>query len=291
MKSKLLQGFVVAIALILQVGIVNAQPKKETKKRNEGITSLDFRTTNTGGLDETQINYREDGHYYKIKLNGTRIAEIYLDDKKVPEEDFSKYEPMVKKILVQVEKDRKQAEKDREQAEKDREQADRDRQQADKDREQAELDRKQADKDRENAEKDRKQADKERVQVEQDRKEADKDREQAEQDRKQAGKDREQAELDRKQADKDRAQAEIDRKQAEEDRRLWEEMVNEMVKEKLVEDRQALKSMLLDDKEFTVNGVKQSEDLHSKFKAKYLKGKNKRMSYINSEGIRGITVD
>jgi hypothetical protein len=272
MKINFLLALMLVISLSLQSCILNAQQKNNRDK--DGGTTLNVMTDMSG---ESLINFTEDGHRYKIRLTGSKITEMYVDDKKVAEEDYAKYDSLVKKILAQIEKDRKQAEEDRKQAEKDR-------QQADKDREQANEDRKQAEKDRERADQDRKQADK-------DREQAEKDRQQADEDRKRADRDREQAEKDRVQAGKDRAQAEIDRKQAEEDRKLLEEMITDVVKEKLVENKEALKSLVLDDTEFSVNGVKQPDNLHSKFKAKYLKNNHRRINYRNSGEYRQMSID
>jgi chromosome segregation ATPase len=276
MKIKFLLASVLVIALVSQSSIMNAQQKNE-KLKNDGGTSLNVMTDMRAGSGETLINFTEDEHHYKIRLSGSKVIEMFVDDKKVAEEDYAKYDSLVKKILLQIEKDRKQAEEDRKQAEKDREQAD-------KDREQANADRTQAEKDRERADQDRKQAGKDREQAEKNRQQADKDRERAEQDREQAGKDREQAE-------KDRQQAEIDRKRAEEDRKLLNEMIDEVIKEKLVENKEALKSLVLDNNEFIVNGIKQPDNLHSKFKTKYLKSSHRRINYKNSGEFRGLSVD
>jgi hypothetical protein len=254
----------------MQVNSLNAQQKNEPAK---ATSRSSYSATTEDG--ETQINYSEDGHRYKIKLEGSKIIEIQVDGKKVPESDFAKYEPAVKKILEQMEKDRQQAEKDREQAEKDREQAQKDRARAEEDRKQAEKDRAQANKDREQSQKDRERS-------EEDRKQAEKDREQAQVSRGQAEKDRAQAELDRK-------QAEVDRKLAEEDRKLFKALIDDAITEKLINDEDDLKSLVLDDTEFTVNGTKQPESLHSKYKAKYLKGRHTKISYRNSGNVRGMS--
>jgi hypothetical protein len=254
MKNKFFVFAFVAINTFITVPSIAQKTEKNSGTR-----------ISSSNNDDSQINMTEDGHSYKIRLNGTRVLEMEVDGKKIAESDFNKYDALIKKILKQMEEDRKQAELDRKQAEKDREQAD-------KDRAQAELDRKQAEKDRMQADEDRKQAVRDRAQ-------ADKDRISAEGDRKQAEKDRAQAELDRKQAEKDRAQAEIDRKQAEEDRKIFEQMVTELISEKLVESRNALTSLTLDNKELTINGVKQSDAMQQKFAAKYLKDKNSRMQF------------
>jgi hypothetical protein len=225
--------------------------------------------------DNAQINTDFDGHRYELRLVAGKLKELTVDGKQIAESDFGNYDAPIKKIMEQLEKDRKQAEKDRAQAEKDREQAGRDRQQAEKDREQATKDRARAEVDRTQAEKERQQADK--------------DRAQAEKDREQAEKDREQATKDRAQAEKDRAQAEIDRKKAEEDRKMIDAFLTEIVSSNLSSNKNDLKSIMLDDTQFTINGTKQSDAIHSQFKTKYLKGKN-RISYTNSVNYQNISI-
>lgn len=213
---------------------------------------------------DSYINTKEDGHSYKIRLKGNQVTEMEVDGKIIPPADYHKYDAFIKKLLKQMEEDRKQAELDRKQAEKDRQQAD--------------LDRLQADKDRKQAEKDREQAEKDRIQAE-------KDRMAAEGDRKQAEKDRKQAEKDRLQAEKDRLQADIDRQQAEADRKLYDEMVNELISDKLLESHNTLRSIELDNAAFSINGVKQSEALQKKYAAKYLKGKKDGMRMSHSQAL------
>lgn len=293
MKAKLVLATAFAVALGLHCSTANAQQKGESQSHE------------TFYSDESIVNHIENGHRYTIRLEKKKIVQLSIDGKEVPPAEYSKYDAMVKKILEQVEKDRAQAEKDRAQAEKDRERAEMDRAQADKNRVQAEKDREQAEKDREEAVKHREQAEKDRaqsqidrdraakdrVQAEKDREQAEKDRANAEKDRLQADKDRVRAEKDREQAEKDRAQAEIDRKKAEEDRKLVEAMLDEVVAEKLVENRDALKSLSLDDKELVVNDVKQSDAMHSRFKAKYLKPGQNRIRYSNGTNFRGISIN
>jgi len=301
---KLLLASVPFVALVLQVTPIQAQQKNENKAEDVR-TSPEIRSVKTTISGETQINYRENDHWYKIKMSGSKILEIYIDDKKVAEEDYSKYDATIKKILAQIEKDREQAEKDRQQAQLDREQARKDRQQATEDRRQAEKNREQADKDREQAERDREQARKDREQAnssrersvkdkqqaQNDRERSETDRQRADKDRLQAVEDRKQAEKDREQAGKDRQQAEVDRKRAEEDRKLMNAMIDEIVKEKVIDNEDALKSLRLDENELIVNDIKQPENLHNKFKAKYLKSGRSKISYKNSDGFRGISID
>lgn len=211
----------------------------------------------------------------------------------------------------QAERDRAQAELDRQQAERDRQQADRDRQQAVLDRQQAERDRALAERDkiqtevlnsqqaerdraqaerdkvqtevlRQQADRDRKQADLDRLQAEKDRAQALRDQEQAKRDRAQAELDRQQADRDRIQAEKDRAQAELDRQQAAKDRiqaekdrkeaeELLKNLIDEMVTDKLIKDKESLNGFRLTEDAFVVNGVRQSPELHTKYLQKFIK--------------------
>jgi hypothetical protein len=262
MKWKSLVAPVLLLALALCNNASQAQQKNENGK-SEIWNNITINAVRSGGSDDMQIDYSEDGHRYKIRLNGTKITEMYIDDKKVPETDYAKYERTVKKILEQIEKDRQQAENDRAQAEKDREQS----------------------------KKDRELVNEMREQVQNDRKQAEIDREQAEKDRIQAQREREQAAKDREQAEKDRAQAAIDREKAEEDRKFMEGMLDQLVQEKLLDDRQSLTSMELDDARLVINGKEQSESVHRRYKQKYLKGTNKRIQYRSAGGNRTFTVN
>lgn len=49
--------------------------------------------------DDSFINMTEDGHSYKIRLNGTTVREMEIDGKKIPESEFSKYDALIKRSL------------------------------------------------------------------------------------------------------------------------------------------------------------------------------------------------
>ncbi|HEX2607251.1 MAG TPA: hypothetical protein VHK91_07725 [Flavisolibacter sp.] len=251
MKRKLIGYALLLTGAMLWMQQGSAQQKKETTTSSK-YGGFNVTSTSTDGKGDMYIQYTEDGHRYRIRLQDSKIVELFHDDEKVPETDFPKYEAMVKKILVQVEKDRQQAEKDRAQAELDREQASKDRLQAEKDRAQAEKDRQQAQLDREHS---------------------DKDRLQAQKDREQAERDRTQAEKDRQQAVKDRARAEIDRKQAEEDRKLLNSLMDDLVSDKLADSRDAVSSVELNEQTLRVNGKELPADIHKRYQNKYLKNK------------------
>jgi len=133
MKNKFFVFAFVVMCTLITVPSIAQKPENNSGTR-----------ISSSNNNESFINMTEDGHSYKIRLNGTTVTEMEIDGKKIPESEFSKYDALIKKILKQVEEDRKQAALDRKQAEKDRAQAELDRKQAEKDREQADKDRAQA---------------------------------------------------------------------------------------------------------------------------------------------------
>ncbi len=315
-----------AALLIMAITGTTAQAQTKTNSRSttyrtqssiSGSTFLNVESDSAGDPNK-RITLFKNGEVYKIKVVNEKITELLIDEKKIAEEDYHKYQSLVKDILLQLKKDeeqavkdRAQAELDRKQAERDREQAGRDREQAVKDRAQAELDREQAGRDKLQAEKDRQQSVKDRAQAELDRQQADRDKLQAEKDRQQSIKDRAQAELDRKQADKDRlqadrdreqtgrdriqadkdrAQAEIDRKQAEEDRKTLAALIDDLVKENVIKDKDELFILQLTEEGLIINNKKQPAELHQRIKAKYLKSPRSRFTYVNQGDRRGISI-
>jgi|GEM_PF-2663111 len=286
MKNKLLFASFMMSAVAFAVTPASAQ-------KTEPSTEIRSVYTNN---DETTLNFSRDGHQYRIKMTGNRITELYRDDVKVAPEDYNKYDSMIKEVLAEVEKQREEANKMRQEAEVQRKkaeefraQAEVQRKDAEKQREEAEVQRKQADVFRAEAEKQRGQAEKQRLEAEKQRSEADKMRLEAEQQRKKAEEFRAQAEVQRKDAEKQREEAEKQRKIAEKNREMMEKMLDEIVSEKIVDNRDNLKTVELDEKEFVVNGVKQTDKLHAQFKEKYLKGT--RIRYERNDSFRRISMD
>ena len=122
-----------------------------------------------------------------------------------------------------------------------------------------------------------------KVQVERARVQARLDRQQAERDREQAGRDREQAGRDREQAGRDREQAERDRKRAAEDRAIMQSIMDDLVKDGLVPDKESIHSLRINADEFLLNGKALSEAVQKKYIAKYVTGKGYSMSYHNED--------
>jgi len=273
MKMTFLKHIVLLVTSVVYFNMSFAQKSKTVKRSSSTYSSENSylnvnENSSSAGPGETLINYKNGADTYNIKMKLDKVTELYVNDKKIPADSFYVYNGVIEKIKEQIKKDIAQAKLDRKQAEKDRAQAILDRAQAEKDRQQAEKDREQAEKDRQQAQKERA---KYQGQAELDRKEAEKDRAQAEKDRQQAIKDRAQAEKDRQQAELDRKQAEKDRKQAEDERALIKSMIEELVNEHIITDEKSITNLVLSAEEFTINGKKQSEELHNKYKAKYIK--------------------
>jgi hypothetical protein len=338
MKNKFILPAAILVG-ILSVPAVQAQEKRPVRSKttraqgdSESSTRLSIeRDRNNNGVQ--QINYQKDGDDYKIWLLNDKIVDLYINNKKIEEADYPKYQSMIDKLLEQMKEDRARAEKDRERAQEDRRRAEGDRREAERHREQAERDRRRANEHRERAEDDRRhamkaheQAERNRERAERDRERANRDRERAEHDRaradddrrhvekahEQAGSDRRRshedreraerdrarasegrvrAEGDRKRAERDRARAEVDRRRAEEDRKLMNELIDELVREKVVSDRDDVESIELTDESLIVNDKKQSGSLHRQLKEKYLKTPGSRIRFTHrSDGTR-LSID
>jgi len=224
---------------------------------NWGNTYLYFDDDSSSVPPKTIAVYRnENGPLYTLRMEGDKVLDLTVDGHAVSSDSINgSYKAVIQEIKVQVERARVQARLDRQQAERDREQAGRDREQAERDREQAERDRGQSEKDRQ---------------------QAGRDQEQAERDRQQAGRDREQAEHDREQAERDR-------KRAAEDRAIMQSIMDDLVKDGLVPDKESIHSLKIDADEFLLNGKSLPEAVQKKYIGKYVTGKGYSMSYHNED--------
>ena len=142
---KKLNKFVLLIAAILFTVMVSAQKKTTAPKSKPTMktqTSITIQSNGDTIIGESEINFRDGGHQYHMFMNHDEVTEMYVDGKKISEQDFSKYDSVIKKVKEQIRKDKEQAEEDRKQAIKDQEQAEKDREESEKDREQATADEK-----------------------------------------------------------------------------------------------------------------------------------------------------
>lgn len=263
MKTTFLKHSILSAVLMVCIATANSQTStKITRSAKEYINIDEDSSVNPA---RSIITYRDGQKQYDIAMEMDKVTELYVDHKKISPDSFYLYNNVINKIKEQIRKDKMQAKEDQKQAELDMVQAKKDQEQATEDMKQAELDKIEAQKDMEQAEIDRKQS-------LEDSRQADKDEEQAVMDKKQAVEDMEQAK-------KDEQQARLDQKQAEEDRALIKSLVDDLIKEKIMPNEKSLSNLTLNDDEFTVNGIKQSEGLHNKYKAKFLKKPGYSVSY------------
>lgn len=286
----------ILLATCLLVLTVSVNAQQTTSSSNNYSSQSDGRT------GKSRITINDNDKTYHMEFVDDKLSFLSVDGILVPQEKWGDYKKIVDNAIAQMKKDREQARLDRIQAGKDREQARLDRMQADKDRERGRLDRMQADKDKERAMRDRSQAERDRLQsirdkeqADRDRIQADKDRDQAQLDRIQADKDREQAIKDRAQAEKDREQAAIDRVQAAKDRaqaaadrKLLDEMIADLVSDKLISGASELRLLTLTPTEMTVNGIKQPDALHKKYQDRYTRFAKNSLTYSSNGRNRNI---
>ena len=251
MQTRILRTAALALLTVMSIRFSYGQTF------NSGDRYFNINTSTIGGDSVTTVVCK-DGFLYVVQLRGDKVLNFSVDGRNIPLDGLGKYAAVIDSIKVRIKRDMEQAQRDREQAERDREQAVQDRQQSERDREQAERDRVQA----------RAEVERDRQQAEQDRQQADRDRQQAEQDRQQ---DRMQVERDREQAERDREQADRDRARAEEDRRMMDSLMNDLVTDGIVPDRDSIHTLKVDANEVVVNGKRLPEAMEKKYIARYVK--------------------
>lgn len=175
-----------------------------------------------------------DGHDYKLVSIYNKVTELYVDNRKVAENEWPKYNAAIEKIkatvksddieeareMEQAHRDREQDQRDREQAEREREQARRDREKAVREREQQERDRDRLERDRDRSECEREQAQREQQQMqhEQEQMQHEQDQVQREQDQVQREEELARREGERAQREADQAQREAERAERDSER-------------------------------------------------------------------------
>jgi len=145
-------------------------------------------------------------------------------------------------------------------------------------------------KDKEQAQLDMMQANQYQKQAKLDMEEAQLSKQKAEQDMQQAKIEKQKAEQNQQIAMKDMEKAKLDKLTAEEDQKLLNSLLGEIVNEKIVSNEDAISSIILNSSEFIVNGIKQSNSLHQKFKTKYLKDSNSQLNFQNTNNSRHFNI-
>lgn len=262
-KAALLFG-----VLALSTATMAQQAKAKKTAYVDGNNTYTFSTTN--GIRKEYIETEYDGVDYEMKLLNGKLTELHVDGKLIQPADYGKYsEPIAiirRHIKEQGERDRAQAKRDQEQAKRDQEQAARDQEQAKRDQEQAVREQGEAKRDQEQAAR---------------------DQEQAKKDQEQAARDQEQAKRDQEQAARDQVQAKEDQEQAAEDQRVLKALTEDLVSDHIIPNESALHELKMNADEMIVNGVKQSDDVFKRYKAKYPRFAH---GHSSGDGFNGLTI-
>lgn len=279
------------VTSLLIVGAIAFFPACQSYAQNPGKSpEADFRSINidgSGTASDPLTVYARDraGKTYQYKKVDDKVTEMYVDMEKIPQEKWGDYNWVVQDIDKQIAEDMAEAEEDMRQAEEDQRQAMMEMEQAKVEMEEAireqENDMRQMEEDMRQAEIEMREAKEmaaaEQEQAVRDMQEAEiemkRAREEMARDMEQAKRDIEQSKRDMEEAKREIELAKVEMKKAQEDSKLMQQMLEEIVKDQLVKDKSAIKSVGLNDKDFEINGQQQSEAMHKKYKAKYLKNK------------------
>lgn len=242
MKKSIFYAGILCLVVTLLHNTLQAQKKNPSTKTNPTSHEYYIDTKDDVSTGEQIINYKDGQHVYKFKINGEKITDLYVDDKKIPANEYSKYDDIINSIMLQIKKDKEQARLDMMQATSNQKQA---------------------------------KMDMERAQL---------DKMKAEEDMRQATKDKQMAELDRLQATKDK-------QRAEEDRTILNNLLSDIVSEKIAPDENSILSLVLNNNELIVNGKKQSSTLLQKFKTKYLKVAGTEINFQRDGSKRQFNID
>lgn len=298
---------IAAIALLscFPFGHTNAQNDPKTDKNT--IRQMNVMGEGTAADPQVIMVREEKGRTIVAKRVDNKVQEMYVNGEKVEAARQSEFDGLLAYVDETIARDRAQAERDAEQAKLDAEQAKRDAaqakldaEQAKRDAAQAKLDAEQAERDQQQSVRDREQARRDEHQAKLDAEQAARDREQAKRDARQAkldaeqaARDREQALRDAKQAERDAQQAKLDAEQAKRDAKLAEEdmrvsklIIASLVTDKVIKSDADFKSLILSDTDLVVNGKKQDDALHQKYKSQYLRSPDQILSFSRNTGRR-----
>jgi beta-lactamase regulating signal transducer with metallopeptidase domain len=224
-----------------------------------------------------KITKDEDGKKYELTTENGTVKELYINGKRIPADKMQDYSTVTSEILRQVKIDAETTSEDMRKSAIDMEKA----------KQEMVLSKIEMEKQKENMMSDSKEQmqqakiemkrEMERAQLEMEKSK----NEMAEYQR-QMKTDMEKSKLEMEQSKKEMALA---KSEMEKSKAQQEGIINDFIKENLINNKKELGSYKLSNDELIVNGVKQSDALHKKFADKYLKGKQT-ITYNNTEVIK-----
>ncbi|MDO9373880.1 MAG: M56 family metallopeptidase [Ferruginibacter sp.] len=244
------------------------------------------------GLSGT-INTTVNGKKYKIVTKNNEVLDLYVNDQQIPGDKISEHRPVINKIMKQSRADLEDAEKEIAEAQIEIVNAEKEIENAQKElvtahieltqqQEEVEKELVQATKDMEDSKSEVEQSKKEmaaaKLEIEQAKKDMKKDMANAKIEIEQAKKQLEQSKIEIANAKKDIEQA---KKDIAESKKMQEAITADFVKEKLIGSKAELESYQLNNDELIINGVKQSAEMHKKFKTKFVKSEKWSINYNN----------
>ncbi|MEO6232933.1 MAG: M56 family metallopeptidase [Ferruginibacter sp.] len=255
-------------------------------------TVPDVNSNNQSTTKET-ITKNVDGKKYKVVTDDDKVAEVYVDDKKVAAADMVQYSAIVEKLVAEAMHDRMLSKEDMENVEIEMHLSKKEIAEMEKDIREAKLEIEQAHKDAikdiEAAQKEIELANHDVAFTDAQKKEVAEALElakvQVAKEINQAKNQIEQAKLQIAQSQEDMKAAKIaiekSQKEIAVSKKMQEDIVTDFISQQLIKDKDDLSSYQLSNDELIINGVKQPAVVHKKFKEKYVKDKHWKMSYNN----------
>jgi len=177
MKKSIFNRAILCLATTLLLISSQAQNKEQTAKRNPTKSEVTINTEDYDITDGNIVNYKEGEHNYSFRIKGDKITDLFVDDKKIPVNEYPKHTSTINKILIQIKKDKEQAQLDmmkaqqnQKQAKMDMEEAQLSKQKAEQDALMAKMEKQKAEQDRQRAMKDQERANLDKAKAEEDRK-------------------------------------------------------------------------------------------------------------------------
>lgn len=248
----------------------NNQQRTTIQHMVDGDYSVIYSDIDKSAGRET-IVFKKAGNEYKlVKLNG-EIAYLMINDEKVPKDKLGEYSTLLQEINAQLERMRKeQAIRDEEQRQRNAEQEIRNKEQEQRNAEQAirnkEQDQRNAEQVLRNEEQKRRNIQQAQLNEEQRRR----DSEQLIRNKEQEQRNAEQAVRNMEQVQRN-AEQEIRNKEQEVRNAEMKKLIDDLVTDNIIRDKDDLRSLTLTEDEFIVNGVKQPAEVLKKYKSKYTK--------------------